>query len=167
MATLKENFSDGDVLSAGITSDTDALNGITNQINDNTNTNIPARLKYVGSDTAGTVVNSIDETTIATVTIPANTVSTGIIAHASVGTRGTAGEGTFKLKIGATGSESLRVTGVIPVSGSTGNYDCRPLLYYENDQTWSADVTVLVTGQNGAKAATTSCDCFQLIITGY
>ena len=163
MVLLDVDFNEGDILTAGVITSTSSVNGITTTINSNTLT----KLKYVGSDTVDTVNNSVAETTLATVLIPANTVVRGIIATASVQVvaGSAANTGDFRLKIGPTGSEVTKQT-VALQSAPAGQKTGGVCLFYDNTQTWNADVTVLITGQNSVDGSTDICTCYQLVVTG-
>ncbi len=163
MVLLDVDFSDGDFLTTGVITSTSSMNGITTTINSNTLT----KLKYVGSDAEGSISSSTAETTLATVLIPANTIETRIIVSSSIHctTDGANNKGDFKLKIGPTGSEAQKQLVILrPLSGiQIGGM----LLFEDDSQTWSADVTVLVTGTNEVNSAGNTSTCYQLIVTGY
>ncbi len=163
MVLLDVDFNEGDILTAGVITSTSSVNGITTTINSNTLT----KLKYVGSDTVDTINNSVAETTLATVLIPANTVVRGIIVSSSVQVSAGAAvnSGTFRVKIGPTGSEATKQT-VILVAAPAGSRDGGSCLFYDNTQTWNADVTVLITGQNSVDGSTDVSTCYQLVVTG-
>lgn len=124
-------------------------------------------LKFVVSDTEGSVASSVSETTIATVLIPANTVSTGIIVSAAIGVSGVTNFSTFRLKIGATGSENTIQTVPLWFSGDATFVTGGSMLFYDSTQTWTSDVTVLVTASNSQNGATNKSTCYQLVVTGF
>lgn len=164
MVTLDEDFADGDILYAGDPGDTGTMNGITRQINVNTNTTLPSKLKFGGADTEGTVTSG-GETTIATFTIPANTFSTGCICIAPISViSATANDwGDFKLKIGPSGSEVLKQTQrmTVPNNGATAS-GC--LGFYDTAETYSNELVVIVTGTiNGSSQLT----CKHLLVFGF
>lgn len=120
--------------------------------------------KIVGSSTGGSS-SSTSETTLATITIAANQVSTAIIIIGSIrfnglDSGGSSTTGTFKLKIGATSSEATVQTqtlksgehGVGGINSTIGG--C--ILYVDSSQTWSSEVTILLTVQN----TDTEASCF-------
>lgn len=157
--TLKTTFVSGDGFTPGTTASTDALNGINNTINN--------KLIYVGSDlVTGSATGTTDETTIGSVTIPASTVTTGIIVmvcgriHAI-----TDQQMTFRLKIGAAGSEVTKFT-LITNPKATGGDFLYPtsLQWYETGQTWTNEISVIVTSQTADTNSTSYCDT--IIITG-
>ena len=122
---------------------------------------------YVGSDVEGSIASSTNETTIATVVIPANTVSTGIIAEANCGGKGAGNTSIIKLKIGATSSEALKQTINLVQTASNSDYVTAPVLFYDSTQTWTNEVTVLITGTNGTGGASDQTICWQLVVKGY
>ncbi len=163
MVLLDVDFSEGDFLTAGVISSTSSVNGITTTVNSNTLT----KLIYVGSDTEGSIADSTAETTIATIVIPANTVTTGIIISAAISGQSANAEDSsiFKIKSGATASEVLRQT--ITINPVETDSFSGSMLFYDDASTFSAEVTVLITGQNAAESATGISRCDQLVVTGY
>lgn len=125
-------------------------------------------LKYVTSDmTSASHTGDTTETTLATLTVPANTVQTAIIILGSFsGNCAEAGSGTntYRIKIGASGSETTKQTVVVDAdanfSGEGGS-----LVWYETGQTWTAAVSVLITGECGHSTGTVELD--SVVILGY
>ena len=163
MVTLDTDFSDGDFLTAGVITSTSSMNGITTTINSNT----LIKLEYVGSDTENSIASSTSETTLATVLISENTVTTGIIVTASIAVNGVANEGNFKLKIGATGSEAQKQNIRLAHSEANSLVTGGSMLFYDSTQNWANDVTVLVTAANTVDGATNRSTCYQLVVTGF
>ncbi len=162
MVLLDVDFSEGDFLTAGAITSTSSVNGITTTVNSNTLT----KLKYVSSDTSGSIDNDNTETTLATVLVPANAVSTGIIVYAMIGVQGVDTYSDFKMKIGPTSSEvQKQIIRLGPTAD--GNVNGASMLFYDSTQTWSADVTILITAQNSTAGVGDISTCFQTIVTGY
>lgn len=124
-------------------------------------------LKYVGSSAEASISSSVVETTLGTVTIPASTVATGIIVSAALGVKGTTNDGIFRLKIGPTGSEALKQTVYLLPSTGDGVYQGGAALFYDSTQTWSSEVTVLLTGENSASGEYKTCRCYQMVVIGF
>ena len=164
MVTLKTDFIDGNFLTAGVVTSTSSVNGITATINSNTLT----KLAHIGSDTEGSIADSTSETTIATVLVPANTVATQIKVEAPIQLAASNENliGTFKVKIGPTGSEVLKQT--IVLNGFTaGTKVGTAHLFIDDSQTWTADVTVLVTAQCSIAGANNIATCYHLVVEGF
>ena len=164
-ATLDTDFSEGDIFTAGVITSTSSLNGITTTINSNTIT----KLIYVNSLlTTSSVVNSTLEMVLADFTIPAGTIDTGAIIQVEIFGRAQAGNSNnsvFKIKTGVDASEVLRYTKTIgnPTSGT----DHASIIYYDENPTWSNDVSILITGQNSDANVSSQTEVFHVIITGY
>lgn len=169
--TLKTIFVNGDEFTPGTTASTDALNGITDQVNNNTNINIPARLIYAGSDTEGSIASSDTETTVATVTIPANKFATRSIVSAAIGLASASAiaECTFRLKIGAAASETLKQTIklVSRHTHSAGEYVGGSMLFMDIAEDYTSELSVIITAENSENSATVIGTCFQLVVIGY
>lgn len=139
------------------------------------NDTFDAVLKKIGVDTEGSIASSVSETIIATVIIPADKVVNGIIVMASIhfktqNASGSADTGTFKLKIGPTGSEGLKQTQIMQgAEHGVGNVPNRMggcLMFFDNSQNWAAEVTILVTAQNSVSGAGDISTCYQLVVFG-
>ncbi len=124
-------------------------------------------LKDVGSDTADSVASSVDETTLCTVTIPANTVNTKIIVTAAVGVEGAENHSDFYLKIGPTSLEATKQTFDLGLNATGGQVICAPMLFSDSTQSWDAEVTVLIRAKNNNNGASHISHCYQLVVTGY
>lgn len=100
-------------------------------------------------------------------------MGTAVVLMASIHSKNAAGgtnQTTFKLKIGPTSSESIVQTIILKQdfdeSASDGGEVGGSMLYVDNTQTWSAEVTVLVTAQNSVNNANAVGTCFQLLAIG-
>ena len=162
MVILDVDFNEGDFLTAGVITSTSSVNGITTTVNSNTLT----KMIYAGSDSVGSIASSTGVTTIATVLIPANTIYSGIIVVAPISTTGTTNDAEFDLKIGATSSEASKQKFTLHRSDN-GHESGGSMGFVDTTQTWSADVTVLVTGQNTQNYANDKATCHQLIVLGF
>ncbi len=124
-------------------------------------------LIYVGSDTERSIGSSTTETEIGSVIIPANTVTTRIEVKVAIKVLGSGNDAFFRLKIGADGSEVLKQ--VVRLSGRVG--DAREnggaLLFYDSTQTWTNEISVIVTAQNNQPGAGDVATCLQLGVFGY
>ena len=127
---------------------------------------------YVGGDyTYGVQMNTMNESTIATVTIPANTIVNGITMRTVVSVENNEGAGaggTFRIKAGTAGSEVERVLGFV-----TGAF---PLIAYgEREEIWSSysnldwkkEQTVIVTVVLWAASMNLKGFCWQLEVIGF
>ena len=164
MGFLKVDFIDDEILYAGATSSISSMNGITYTINQ--------KLLYAGNDTEGSIANSTTETTVANFTIPANTFSTRCVVWASTFmTTGAADTGTiFKIKIGAAASETLKQTKNIVNTAATGFSAGQglgdSLLFMDTAEDYTSELSVIITAQNSATAATHIGYCKHLVVAG-
>ena len=159
---LQTNFSDGDVLYAGTTASISSINGITYRVNE--------KIVFGVSDTEGSIGSSATETTLANVTIPANTFTTGAIVMASIhaSQAAQADYSDFKLKIGASGSETLKQTIRLNESSFDGSQKSGgSMLFYDAVEDYTSALSVIITGQNNDTAAGTVATCYQLVVVGY
>jgi len=111
-------------------------------------------LIYIGHD-SGNIVNDVTETTIATVSIPANLVKNQIIITADCVAMGTATYGRFRVKVGALGSEVEKV--VLPFQSAATNTTygiAQAIVYVDDSETWTNTLSVIVTAQMTVAAAT-------------
>ncbi len=165
MTTLKVDFSEGDILTAGTITSTSGINGITTQINSNT----VLKLKYADSDlTEGSVASSTAETTIGSVTVLADTVSTGclIVASLRVEAGSDVNQGTFRLKTGVASSEAERTQVLLkPVAGAGAKVG-GVIAWYDTVANYAADVSIIITGQNSESAASNKSICHSIIAFG-
>ncbi len=165
MVTLDTNFSDGDFLTAGAITSTSSVNGITTTINSNTIT----KLKYGGSDlTLGSIASSTTETTIASVTIPANTIATGALYSATISVQAqgsSANDSIFKLKSGVASSEVERYA--VTVNCTPDEIKHATIVWYDEAPTWSGDVSVIITGKNNNNHANSKSTVFTLVVIGF
>ncbi len=168
MVLLDVDFNEGDILTAGVVTSTSSVNGITTTINSNTIAVLKPLTRYIGASTISSVANSTAELVIGTVTIPGNTVNTGIIISAAITAKGaSAGNtSTFKIKSGATSSEALKQT-IVLMAPNTNYLYGGSMLFYDDASNFSNEVTVLVTGTNASASASDICRCDQLVVTGY
>ena len=165
---LQTDFSEGDILTAGIIGSISSVNGITQQINTNTLSNIPTKLKFVGADLVeGVIDNSTNETEIANVVIAAETVSSGVVIMASgkiAAAAGNSNDGLLILKTGPDGSESEvdRVNVGCAASTSSGV----PMSWYESSLDWSAEQSISITGTNSIQGTGHKCIIGSMIVLG-
>ncbi len=125
-------------------------------------------LRYIVSDlTLGSHTGDTNETTIGSCTIPANSVSTGVVIFASLSGTGVKDSpgASFRLKVGPAASETTRQTVTYPSQDINSRIVGLTLLYYVTGETWTNDVSVLVTVQNGVDGAVGACD--SIIVIGY
>ena len=110
-----------------------------------------ARVLFTDS-TATSRSNSTVELTVATYTIPAGTVTNGIIVNANGSGKGFNAGGNSKLRIyiGATGSETERCWQSI--GASNHGLHCLHAMETCESEDWSADVTVYITIQNNVSS---------------
>lgn len=129
--------------------------------------------KYVGSDlVSSNITNSTTETTIGSVTVNANDVSTGIFVIANVrftagDTTGTANS-TINLKIGASGSEATKQTIVLKGCYTTNvdAGDAGMVMYWDTSQTWTNAISVIITGKNSRAVSGCTTYCDSLVVFG-
>ena len=164
MQILDTDFSDGDFLTAGTVISTSGLNGITTSVNSNTLT----RLMYLASDLGETTIaSSTAETTLLSVTIPANTITTGAIYLVSLRAKAVGGDAiaTFTAKSGVPASEATRESYSINRNqpAEFGNN----IAWYDSVPDWTADVSVLITGTNSASGANISITAHSLVVFGF
>lgn len=132
-------------------------------------TNAEKPYRYITSDmTGGSIASSVTETTVGTCTIPANTITTGIIVSANVtsasDTLNASYYTDFKIKIGAAGSEVAKQT--LRIKPGQDTKIPGQLQVYESGQTWSNAISVIVTAQHGANSAALVGVCYSVIVTG-
>jgi hypothetical protein len=161
MAQLKTDYANGEILFAGNIGSTSNVNGITCAINN--------KLKWfnavTGTTTAG--VGSTNEMSVISCMIAANTVSSGILVMATAFYTDTSvpSNTTFKLKIGAFGSETTRMTETTSLQEAANVMEHVPILWFEKNQTWTNPINVTITSQHSATSG--SANVRQLIICGY
>lgn len=128
-------------------------------------------LKEGGSDTEGSSAGTTSEVTLATVTIAADTFTTGmhIFAAIHMHTASPTYTQTFKLKSGATGSETLHQTTILHHGGTDAaaiNEMGGSMLFYDAVSTFSAEVTVLITGQCSSTNGDSPISCMHVSVVG-
>ena len=125
--------------------------------------------KYVGSDLVeDSIANSTTETTLSSVTIPANTVKTGIVINSSVKARtGNNVTCTFRVKVGVAGSEVTKETVTVVKEDAVVSTIHSSLLWYEESATWTGAVNVIVTAEWGTASETYIATAHSLIVEGY
>ena len=132
------------------------------------------QLKYVGEDASvASIGNSTTETTIGSVTIAASTVSSRILIF--VNGRFdciTAGDyTTFRIKVGAAASEVTKFTYIIKPPIPDAHYALIgiisvPMIWHDSSETWTNELSVIVTAQNSDARLTTVSYCDNIIIIG-
>ena len=72
------------------------------------------------------------------------------------------------MKLGAAGSETLKQTIKIYSTDTYGEgyYLCAPMLYVDTAETFSNELTAIVTAQNSNAGGTVVATCFQLVVMG-
>ncbi len=132
----------------------------------------PSGLDYVGSDTEATSTGTASETTLANLTIPANSVKTRLVITAPVGLRDTAVNGksaTFRLKTGTLGGETTKATILLyePTASAAASYtQTHTFVYVESTLTFTGQTSILITSEHVDATATTTSACFQLLVVG-
>lgn len=123
-------------------------------------------MKYVDQDAGGSHTGSTAETTLATITLPANTVANGIVVLAECRHDGSNGKWTkFRVKTGPSGSEVERHL-VQQTDPGVGMIMAMPLLYADEAATYTAEVVVLITVQmNDTSAVTGTLE--NVVVVGY
>ena len=130
-------------------------------------------LEFVGSSTGGSIADSVTETTLATITIAAGTVTTAILIYVGIRFKNTVSSAitaTYRIKTGATGSEVERDS--IPLIVDTGGGDGADinggsLLFYDTNPNWAVENTVLITAENSSGNAAIEAFVDQVIVTGH
>ena len=164
MVLLDVDFNEGDFLTAGVITSTSSVNGITTTVNSNTLT----KLAYETSDlTAGTISNNTSETTLAALTIPADTFLTGALYMATIEGEAASSPNTctFKIKSGVSSSEVLRHTRTI--YNVAGERSSASLLWYDDAPTFTGNVSVIITGQNSDQNVNSKSTVHTFVILGY
>lgn len=133
-------------------------------------TDLEKLLGYIGGDlTVGSITGTTTETTIGSVTIPANTVTGGIVVI--VMGRGNLDQTnglTLRIKIGAAASEATKETLIMNKPETTGEKKESIFLHcYETAQTWTNEISVIVTGENSSVSGTLVSYCESIIVLGY
>jgi len=131
-------------------------------------------LIYIGHVVETAIANSVAETTLGTITIPANILRTRCIVYAALKMEtNSAQTGTFKLKVGATGAEALIQT-VELVQGDATQTTIGGSMLYADTATgdtgalnFTVENKVILTAQNSVQSATKICTCLQLVVVGY
>ena len=107
---------------------------------------------FVGEDvTPNSIANSTSETELLEYVIPANTIANGIKIRIGIaGVSNSMGRiVTFRIKIGADGSETTRMTRILRVGdtaeGGEANADVE---YVFDDVDWSSEQSVSITAEN-------------------
>ncbi|KKK48747.1 hypothetical protein LCGC14_3142050 [marine sediment metagenome] len=121
----------------------------------------------VASDTKGSIASTTVETEIATVTVPANLIKNGIIVYAAIGVTGSTSDAYFRLKIGADGSEATKQTVRLSARVGATLLNGGSLLFDDSTQTWTNEISVIVTAENNQPGAGDIATCFQLVVEGY
>ena len=152
-------------------------------------TNIPAKnngeilyatelFKIIASDKTGGNSTSKTETKIAEATIPASAATTGIIIIANINLVAGAGIGapnscTFKLYTGtnaAFGSNTERQALSLGNEYATNNLAAKNggcfVLFLDSEETWTGQVYVQVTMQNGGAGNGATAYCKQVVVIG-
>ena len=122
-----------------------------------------ALLKTITSDFTEATTTSTTETTLASLTVPANSVRNHIIVQASGTATSNTKSGVIRLKIGALGSEVTVAS--FTASESIGANVLFPvvLIYRDSSQTWTNSISVIITGQSsGAGGSVTYKGCIIL-----
>ena len=127
---------------------------------------------YIAHDILGEIGNSATETIVATCVIPAHLLRTRCIITASCGVSSNvahAVSSTFKLKIGATGSEATTRTKILTVDANIAlsKAHCNFIEADTSALNYTVENTVLLTAQNSEIAPTLNSSCYQLLVVGY
>lgn len=119
----------------------------------------------------GEVADTLNETTIATVSIPANTFKSYMIVFADVDMRTTnAADCIARIKVGAAGAETTRDTVQMNLAHTNtitnGNKEKRTIFYCSNSETWTSARSVIITGQNSVASVGDATLCKKLVVVG-
>ena len=124
-------------------------------------------LIYIDHDTDTTIASSVAETTLGTLTIPANLLKNQAIISAAIhmsNTAGIAGSTTFRLYTGPTGTEVLRQTVIL--TGANGSRIGGLLHWVDAVMNFTVENTVLITAQNDVNGANFVGRCVQCSAVG-
>jgi hypothetical protein len=121
--------------------------------------------------TGGSIASSVTETTLGSVTIPANTFKSYmfVIADIDVDTHSN-NTGLFKVKVGASGSEAEKYQiqlNAIQVTDLVYKKDNRRTIMVPLDaEAWTTELSVILTAQNGQNGPTEISYCHTVIVLG-
>lgn len=140
--------------------------GVDTSLSTKLNKNFEECFKYLGSDQTAANSTSTSETELGEVTIPANTVTSGVLVIATGSA--TAAPFTFKLRAGtsATATSNTQYKSITRTAqaGSPDSQTGWTIVYYINDLTWSSTNYVHITGtRTGGSATNGTCESIEVL----